>query len=297
MAESTSPQTGNIYDLGYRGYEGQRLGRRYAVQSLYFYSLRAIFGLGRSAWAKVFPIGLAGVATVPATIQLAIAAVAPVNFTLIKPANYFTYVQIVVALFCAVAAPEIIGRDQRHRTLPLYFSRSLSRVDYVSAKLGALITALFFILAVPQFILIAGGAVAKNDVLEVLKHNASDVPAIIGSALLVAAFMGSIALTIASTTSRRAISTVAVLAFFVILTTVGGILVETTTGDVQHYIVLMSPVDIMDGAVHWLFNETPNSGSALEKANLAGGYYLGASIVYIATAAGLLYRRFTRMSV
>ncbi len=79
LAETAAPQTGNIYDLGYRGYDGERLGRRYAVTSLYIYSLRAIFGLGRSAWAKVFPFGLAIIALIPATIQLGIAAIAPVR--------------------------------------------------------------------------------------------------------------------------------------------------------------------------------------------------------------------------
>ena len=33
--------TGAIYDLGYRGYDGPRLGRRYAVATLFWASLRA----------------------------------------------------------------------------------------------------------------------------------------------------------------------------------------------------------------------------------------------------------------
>lgn len=297
MSETAAPQTGNIYDLGYRGYDGERLGRRYAVTSLYSYSLRAIFGLGRSAWAKVFPFGLAIIALIPATIQLGIAAISPVNLTLIKPENYFTYVQVVVALFCAVAAPEIIGRDQRNRTLPLYFSRSLSRVDYVAAKLGALITALFVILALPQVILIAGSAVAKNNVLDALGHQVDQLPAIFGGAFVVSVFMGSISLTIASMTSRRAFSTGAVLAFFVVLTTVGSVLVQTTTGQVRHYSALISPWDLLDGVVHWLFNAQPMPDTVLAKADLAGGYYLIAAIVYTAAALALLYRRFMRMSV
>ena len=238
MAEAAPAQTGNIYDLGYRGYDGERLGRRYATISLYIYSLRAIFGLGRSAWAKVFPIGLAVVALIPASIQLGIAAISPINFTLIKPEGYFTYVQIIIALFCAVSAPEIIGRDQRYRTLPLYFSRSLSRIDYVSAKLGALMTALFIVLALPQIILVLGSAVAKADVVNGLSDQAGQFAPIFAGAFVVAAFMGSVSLTIASMTSRRAFSTGAVLAFFVILSAIWNpTLLPRASGSVLRHLI------------------------------------------------------------
>ena len=42
-----SDGAGSIYDLGYRRYDGVRLGRRHSVLSLYFYTLRGAFGLGR----------------------------------------------------------------------------------------------------------------------------------------------------------------------------------------------------------------------------------------------------------
>jgi len=56
---------GSIYDLGYRGYRGERLGRRHAVASLVRQSFRQCWGLGRPARAKIVPIGLAALATVP----------------------------------------------------------------------------------------------------------------------------------------------------------------------------------------------------------------------------------------
>jgi ABC-2 type transport system permease protein len=181
VSENTAAQTGNIYDLGYRGYDGERLGRSYAIVSLYLYSLRAIFGLGRSAWAKVFPFGLAAIALIPASVQLAIAAIAPADLELIKPESYFEFVQVIVALFCAVSAPEIIGRDQRHHTLPLYFSRSLSRADYVSSKLAALATALFAVLALPQFLLLTGNALADEDLVGYIGDNLTDPAVLAGS--------------------------------------------------------------------------------------------------------------------
>ncbi|HEY7846561.1 MAG TPA: ABC transporter permease, partial [Candidatus Limnocylindria bacterium] len=56
---SRESATGAIYDLGYRGYDGPRLGRRYAVATLFWASLRAAYALKRSGRAKIVPWGLA----------------------------------------------------------------------------------------------------------------------------------------------------------------------------------------------------------------------------------------------
>ena len=58
-----SRATGNIYDLGYRRYDGPRLGRRHAIWVLWLHRLRGCFGLGRPASSKIFPIALAIIVT------------------------------------------------------------------------------------------------------------------------------------------------------------------------------------------------------------------------------------------
>jgi ABC-2 type transport system permease protein len=296
MAEQTRP-AGSIYDLGYRSYDGSRLGRSYAVVSLYLYSLRAIFGLGRSAWAKVLAFGLAALASIPAVIQLAIAAIAPIEFELVRPEGHFTYVQIIIVLFCALAAPEIVGRDQRSHTLPLYFSRALSRVDYVLAKVGALFTALFVILLLPLVLLVIGIAVADEDLLGYLKDNLDLWPPIFASSFVIAMMMAPVSLAIASQTSRRAFSTGAVFGYFFIATAIGNILVETLTGDARMYAVLVSPLATLVGTVYWLFGVTPPTDGAVDTAGLEGFGYMLASLAYTAVAMAVLLRRFLRMSV
>lgn len=293
---SQRSSSGSIYDLGYRPYDGTRLGRAYAIRSLFWYSLRSIFGLGRSAWAKVFPFALAIFAIIPAVIQIAIAAVAPADFTLIKPENHFAYVQVIIALFCAVAAPDLIGRDQRARTLTLYFSRALSRGDYVTAKLGALFVSLFIVTFLPLALLLLGEAVAENDVLGYLKDNAGDVPPIIASCFMVSAVLASVALAVSSQSHRRAISTIAVLGFILISFSLANILVETLSGGARGYAYLISPITTLDGLITWLFNANPEPNSNLQLANLDGIVYLLGAVVYIAVFLGFLYRRISRMS-
>ena len=48
---------------------------------------------------------------------------------------------LLVVLFCAIVAPELVSRDLRGGVLPLYFSRPMTRSDYALAKLAALVTA------------------------------------------------------------------------------------------------------------------------------------------------------------
>jgi ABC-2 type transport system permease protein len=234
---------------------------------------------------------------VPALVRLAVAALSPVEITVEEPAEYFIYIQIILALFCAVAAPEVFGRDERYRILPLYFSRALARVDYALAKLAALAVALFIVLVLPQVILVLGNAVSTQDVTGYLADNLDLVPPIFASSVLVAFVMASIGLATASQTSRRAFSTGAVIIFFVVLTSLGNILAETTTGDAQRYSLLLSPIAVLDGAVHWLFSAEPAFDSYLAESGISLGLCVLVALGYAAVALAVLYRRLGRLNV
>lgn len=299
MSEQTTPsrlRTG-IYDLGYRSYDGRRLGRLYAIMSLFVYSLRAVFGLGRSWVAKVFSMGLAVIAIIPAVIQLAIAALAPEEFEFARFENYFSFVSIVLALFCAVAAPEVIGRDQRHHTLALYFSRALSRSDYVTAKLAALLVGLLIVLITPQALLLIGNAVATEEVVDYLNDNLEQIPPILASSIVIATMMGALSLAIACQTPRRAWATGAVIMYFVLATALGAILQETVSAADGDYAILISPVHVLEGAVYWIFGLPPEPGSDLFELTVDGAYYFLAAIGYSVLGLAIIYRRYWKMGI
>src|SRR6201996_9848106 len=51
------PQAGGvIHDLGYRGYDGPRLGRVQIVKALTWHSFRSAFGIGRGVKGKIVPV-------------------------------------------------------------------------------------------------------------------------------------------------------------------------------------------------------------------------------------------------
>jgi ABC-2 type transport system permease protein len=299
MAESSPARqaSGSIYDLGYRSYDGPRLGRSYAFTSLFWYSFVSIWGIGRSFWAKFFPFALFVIAMVPAIILLAIAALVPAEFEVAQPEEYYGFVAIVLALFCAIAAPELIGRDQRQRTLALYFSRALSRLDYAAAKLGALILSLFLVLVIPQIILQVGNAVAADSLTDYIEDNLDIYPPVFLSSLLVALFMGTFSMAIAIQTSRRAFSTGSIIASFVILSAIASIFVATLDGDAGRYAILLSPVDTLEGMTFWIFGAEPPLDTAVEEADLDGFVYLATILTATAVATGVVLRRILRMNV
>jgi len=293
VSESTA---GSIYDLGYRRYEGARLGRRHAIWALYIYSVRGVFGIGRSLSNKVGPIGLAIIALLPAVVQLGVAAIAPEDVEVVEPEEYYESIAVVLAIFCAVVAPELVGRDQRTHTLSLYFSRALRRQDYALAKFAALVTGMLAITVIPQVIMFVGNGLAANDFGDYLQDKWTDLPSILGSAILLSGFIAGIGLVIAAQTPRRAYSTVAILAAFVLTSFVGAGLFDAVDQDVGRFVLLISPFHVVTGFTLWFFDAAPEVGSELAEADLPGiAYAIEAASVALLMLA-LLLRRYGRIS-
>jgi ABC-2 type transport system permease protein len=286
---------GNIYDLGYRRYEGERRGRAYAVRSLYFQSLLSVFGIGRRASSKIIPFSLAIIILLPASVQLGLVALATRDVGVARPENYFRFIQLILALFCAAVAPELVGRDQRTRTLSLYFSRSLLRSDYVAAKLAALVSAVLIVLLVPQVLLLAGGALGSSDSWGYLQDHWDQVPPILGSALAISLLMSSVSLAIAAQTARRAFATGGVLAFFVLSTSVGSVVFATTSGDYRRYSALLDWFTMLDGLTLWLFRARAGAASVNAEADLSGWVYLAAAVAISAAGLALLFQRYRKV--
>ncbi len=294
----SEPNQSNIYDLGYRHYEGERIGRRGTLLTLYIHGLRSAFGLGRRASSKIFPFGLAIIAFVPAIIQLGVGAIVngiDQHVDLFKHEDYFDYIRVILVLFCAAVAPELVGRDQRNRTLSLYFSRAVSRVDYTAAKFAALTTAMLTLTLGPQLVLFIGNGLAADDLSGYASDNADLILPIIAASVVTAATIAAIGLVIAAHLPRRAYSTATIVGAFILSSAVANILMETADASVARYALLVSPV-AFPGMVLWLFGVDPDSGSALADADFGGWIYLAACLVMIAISFVATLRRFVKVS-
>ncbi len=274
---------GTIYDLGYEGYDGPRRGRRYAVWSLYVLSLRSAFGLGRGALPKVLAFGLVAVALIPALIQVIIAAIGPEeDFSFVQPHEYYDFIQIVIILFTAALASDLVGSDRRFGTLVLYFSRPIRWADYGAAKLAALATGLFAVTLLPQTLMFFGNWLGAADAWGWAEANAVDFAPIVGSGLMISITFAAVGLLTATYAARRAFAIISVLALFLI----PFIVVEAITdiSDDAKYAALASPVHVMRSFTLVLFNEVP-------AIDLPWGVFVLAAFAYAAAAAALLLTR------
>ena len=138
---SAGERAGVIHDIGYRHYDGPRLGESYVQRALFTDSLRGAYGLGRSARSKVMPMLLLAVMCLPAVVMVVVTSMIRADELPVAYRDYPFEFQVVVAIFVAGQAPVLVSRDLRYRVVPLYFARPLGRTAYVRAKLGAMLVA------------------------------------------------------------------------------------------------------------------------------------------------------------
>ncbi len=296
---------GSIYDLGYRGYEGPRLGRRAAIWSLLVHSLRTAYGLGRSARSKVMPIGLAVLAVLPSLLALgilmlittlgapgeAMEAISPVGYS-----TLFPMIAILVFLFCASQAPELFGRDQQMGVLPLYFSRAVGRLDYAAARFLGLYVALLVLVLVPYLLLLLGRVLVAADLFDGLGKELPTLPKALAVGLTTAGMVGSISAAVASLTPRRSYATVAIIALFLIPNFAAAMLVGFRTGIFGQIAAVLSPADVLDGVNAYLFDVRPDN-ITVRRAGLDGWVYVAAAAAWIIGSLVALGRRYRTLSL
>jgi ABC-2 type transport system permease protein len=244
--------TGVIHDIGYQRYDGPRLGRGYASRSLFVHSARGAYGLGRSAWAKVLPIGLLSLACMAALVLVVVNTQLPVQvIDYVGIASTFTYAATV---FVAVVAPELVSTDLRGNVLALYLSRPLRRADYALAKLAALATAVFVMLGAPMLILFLGMAFSTDDGFSGVLGEVGGLAQGLLAAAIHAIVLAAIALPIASLSGRRVFATGMIIAVFLLTAPVSGVLMTFGNGDAAYLAGLINPVNLVNGIDRWLFD-------------------------------------------
>lgn len=300
---TTAAESGSIYDIGYRNYEGSRLGRRHAVWSLFTSSLRSTFGIGRGGRAKIAPLTLGFLACIPAIAIVGAQAMLrqfPGGESLERelPIRYDTYagtIGIFVILFCAAQAPDLFGRDQRHSLLALYFSRALRRTDYALARIGGFVAAVFLLQLLPQVLLFLGQVLLSTNIVQGVAGDVPAMRAVVVQAALTAGLLGGLAMAVSAFTPRRAYAVAGIIALFVIPGIVVGIVVGLGSGDIGRWLVLLSPTSILEGTNAFLF-DVPLGSDFGVILGVPDAAYLGAAAVGIVGSGAIAVRRFQRIT-
>ncbi|MEV4417505.1 ABC transporter permease [Catellatospora sp. NPDC049609] len=277
-----------IHDIGYQRYTGVRLGRGYAARSLFEHGLRVAFGLGRSAKAKIFPWIVIGLVTLLAVIVVAIKAQS--GEMVLTYQDYPTAVSTLAMVFLAVVAPELVSRDLRNQTLPLYFSRPVGRADYALAKLGALVAAVWLLLAGPQTLMFLGSAFTAADASGV----GAEARGMLGGWVVSTAYaliFSSVSVLIASVASRRAFAAGAIVVVFMVSSGVAGLLIALGgDGPMAQLAPMLSPFLLPEGLRSWLYGTSFDVGAY-------GPLYGLVTLLLVAGCTSLLVLRYRKVSL
>ena len=268
--------TGVIHDLGYRRYDGPRLGRAAIIRALYWHSLRSAFGIGRGAKAKIVPILAFILMCLPAIVNAVAMAQHPGQQPVV---DYDTYTYqlrtLVMLIFVAAQAPELVSRDLRSHVLPLYYSRPMRRLDYPLAKYVAFTAACLLLVEIPLIILYVGNLLSAGGGSAVWGQTKALIPGL-GVGALWAILLAAIGLLLASLTGRRAYATGMIAIYFFLTWILARILINIAQhgggpgpvhapGGLAAASIplsarlpgLISPFTVLDGVRQWLGGTNP----------------------------------------
>ena len=304
-------RTGELFDLGYQHYDGPREGRMRARKAVFFDGFRTTLGLGRGPGAKVLPFLLFGAAMAPAVIMAIIASVTNNLVDLPGHDDYYEIVSIVLLIFAAIIAPELLCPDRRNGVISLYLVRPLSITDYLAARWLAFFAITLLLVFSGQAVLLVSLVLSAADPLEYLKDNWLDIPRILGAGVLLAAFITTLPLAVAAFTDRRALAAAFVIGLFVISGAAGGILTacgegrdhrsesncEPITGDAAKWLGLVDVSRVPTNVNDMIFHVEDQGRRSRLTAELPRVVPIGWYIVLTGGLGGALWLRYRRLTV
>lgn len=285
-ADRPTQPYGEVYDLGYRHYEGERQGRAHAVRALIIYSMKRGLGIRKRWTSKIIPALLYVAAYAPALIVAGILAFLPdqVDFGYGDLAGF---ISTALLIFAAGLAPEMLSDDRRENVLALYFSRAITRADYLLAKVAAMGILMATIAFGPMLLLFIARVLLADSPISYFGDHVGDLGRIAAWGAIVCVYYTAIGLAIAALVDRKGIASAVFIGGIFLVAAVANALFQATSGTLRDYLVLISPLDLIDAITEWILG-----GAAGDMANLKGPVYLVGVAAVIVVAALIMYRRY-----
>ena len=297
-------RSGTVFDIGYQSYTGRREGRGRARRAIYKDGVRSALGLGRSARDKVLPWFFISVLSAIGLVMAIVAGAAnrlggpgtAEQANLPSHSDFYGIASIIVFVFAAVVGPELLCPDRRNGVINLYLVRPLTGSDYVMARWASFLTVMLAALWLPQIVLFLGLSAGDPAPVAYLQKHWLDVPRFFAAGAAMAAYSTTLALLVASFTTRRAYASVFLVGLFVITTpfTVG--LAEEIGGKAGQWISMFNltnvPVHVNDVLFGDVSEITEDAPARELGSTLLVSWYFVCTIV----PAAILWWRYRRMT-
>jgi hypothetical protein len=247
---------------------------------------------------------------IPAVVISIIASVADLGEIIPGHADYYRIVLIILTLFSAIIAPELLCTDRREGVIGLYLVRPLTRGDYVAGRWLAFFSVSLALVLFGQVVLFIGLTLAASDSPEYLTDNWLDIPRFLGAGIVVALFTTTIPLAVSAFTTRRAYAAAIVIVIFLISWTVGGALTEChgqeegsrpggtcepVTGDSARWYALIAIPQIPMHVNDLIFDDEEDSSIATELRELPDVFPIAWYLVLTAVPGFILWWRYQRI--
>jgi ABC-2 type transport system permease protein len=295
---------GTVFDIGYQRYTGAREGRGRARHGVFRDGVRIALGLGRGARAKVLPwlfIGLlSGIGSVMALVAGAANKMAgegaAERMNLPTHGDLYGIASIVLYVFGALVAPELLCRDRREGVIQLYLVRPLTASDYVAARWLAFFVVMVAAAWLPQLILFLGLSMGANEPTKYLQGHWLDVPRFLVAGVAMAAYITSLAMLAASFTTRRAYAAVFLVGLFAISApfTIG--LSEELGGPAGQWISMFTLTNIPVHVNDIIFGEVSEVTEDAPARELSAAIRVGWYLAWTVGSSVLLWWRYRRMT-
>ena len=288
----TTGQDAQLFDLGYRGYDGARERPARAILTLAVFTMRRVLGLGRGARHKVLPAITLAIAYLPALVSVAVAAIVDViePDDLISYGDYMFFIGSALALFAALVAPEALCPDRRTGMLGLYLAGPLDRNRYLLAKAIGVVAR-----HAPDHRRPAALHARSRSCSPASARRAGDTPKlllhILAAGIATALLYASLSMAVSSFTTRRAAAAVGVVLALVRAASASSEPAIESTGAPNELDLFSFPFVAADLAYR-IFGEQPDDNAPVEALStwvVVGG--LGAAIVAGSFVCWFRYRR------
>ena len=296
--------TGTVFDIGYQRYAGTREGRGRARRAVFHDGVRIALGLGRGPRALVLPWFFIGVLVLIALVMALIAGAAErmggpgsaQALDLPSHNDYYAIASLVLYVFGAVVAPELLCRDRRDGVLQLYLVRPLTGSDYIVARWAAFLAVMTAAAWLPQVILLLGLAAGDPNPGQYLRQHWRDIPRFLAAGLAMATYVTTLAMLTASFTTRRAYAAVFLVGLVVISApfTVG--LASEVDGPVGQWISMFTLTNIPVHVNDILFREISELTEDAPAGQLPAWIRVGWYVLWTVVPAGALWSRYRRLT-
>jgi ABC-2 type transport system permease protein len=295
---------GTVFDIGYQRYTGAREGRSRARAAIYKDGVRTALGLGRGPRAKALPWFFVTALVAIALVMAIVAGAADrlggpgsaERLNLPSHSDFYGIASIILFVFAAVVAPELLCPDRRDGVINLYLVRPLTGSDYVVPRWAAFLTVMLAAAWLPQIILFLGLAAGDPAPLAYVREHWLDVPRFLASGAALAAYTTTLAMLAASFTTRRAYASVFLVGLFVITTpfTVG--VAEEVGGAAGRWISMFNLTNIPVHVNDVIFGDASEVTEDAPARLLGGPTLVAWWALWTALPAAALWWRYRRLA-